>query len=538
MKFIRSREEFEQEIILLHNDGCAIRELSRCFEISRNAVRRIIRAHKNNREHGHDLLKPKRCKALRKSLLDDFKGKIDELLAKFPKITGIRVFEELQAEGYTGGITILRGYLRKRRKSEQGSVIRFETPPGQQAQMDWSPYTIKFVSTGKATVQCFSYILGYSRRQYIDFTIRRDFYSLVRRHQAAFEYFQGVPKECLYDGEKTVILRWEAGRPVFNPAFTAFITHYNCRPIGCTPRHPQTKGKVEAPFKYVESNLLGGREFSDLEDLRAKARWWLAEKSDLHRHDTTKRPPLELFLEQEQMRLLPLPTHPYDTAEVALMVCRPSGHVLFETNWYSVPADYIADILSIKATEQEVLIYSPELTLVAEHARAVAGSGKTIEEPAHMRPKKARYGLEPVREAFMALGDAAGEYLQGLTAKQPKNCGFHARYILHLKESYSSDDIHQALVHALRYQAFDGKAIERILKAKATPRTLEAVRNEQAQKELAKTLPRIVQRPLAEYSNLLCKLEDENESSSGGDHPDQNLWLSCDLEVNGNSEST
>ena len=70
--------------------------------------------------------------------------------------------------------------------------------------MDWSPYTIPFTRSGKCTVQCFSYILGFSRRQYIDFTTHRDFYSLIRRHQDAFQYYGGVPKECLYDSEKKI----------------------------------------------------------------------------------------------------------------------------------------------------------------------------------------------------------------------------------------------------------------------------------------------------------------------------------------------
>jgi transposase len=526
MKFIRNREELEQELVLMHRDGCPIRELSRRFEISRNAVRRILRAHKKRRDQGHDRLKARPAGVKRKSLLDDFSEKIEELLKKFPKISGLRIYEELQTAGYSGGITILRDNLRTRRKSEREPQIRFETAPGLQGQVDWSPYKVKFLRTGKATVQCFSYILGYSRRQFIEFTLDRKFCNMVRRHQDAFSHYQGVPAECLYDGEKTVILRWEAGKPVFNPAFTLFITHYNCRPIACRPRRPQTKGKVEAPFQYVEGNLLGGREFQDLEDLKATARWWLAEKSDRHIHDTTRRPPIELFMEEEQSRLQPIPLHPYDTSEVALLVCRPEGLVLFETNWYSVPSEYIADILSLKATEREILIYSPELKLVARHERYPVGKGLKSEDPNHHSPKKSRYGLESVREGFLGLGEAAEVFLKGLTDKQPKNCGFHARYILHLKENYLSEDIHRALEHALRYHAFDGKAIERILMAQAKTRTLESVRNERAKEELAQTLPKIMQRPLAEYSALFEKGERTDECNDGREQSDQDKRVS------------
>jgi hypothetical protein len=390
--------------------------------------------------------------------------------------------------------------------------------PGSRGKWIGAPYTIPFTRTGKACVLCFSYILGFSRRQYIDFTANRKFFTLIRRHQDAFRHFEGVPKQCLYDGEKTVLLRWEAGRPVYNPAFIAFITHYHCKPIGV--RRPQTKGKVEAPFLYVEKNLLNGRHFQDLDDLRATARWWLREKSDTHVHETTHRRPLELFMEQERGALQPLPLHDYDSSEVALRVCSIDGFLDLETNRYSVPYEYVADILTLKATEHEVFISSPEIELVAQHERWPQGAAKTIEKPEHRGSKKIRYGLEPVRDAFLALGDSAEAFLAGLKETCPRNCGFHARFILHLKETYHADDITMALHHALCYRAFDAKAIERILRAKAKPRSLESVRNEQARKELEKTLPRIEQRPLDEYGTLLSNEEKEDDKGSEHRGPD------------------
>jgi len=526
MNFIRDRQELEQTLILMHHEGRSIRELCRQFHLGRNTVRRILRAHARRRDDGHEVL----TKRLRRaSKLDGFDPEIKKLLEKYPDITGLRIYEELKEAGYGGGISILRERLKKLRPPKREPVIRFETEPGQQGQMDWSPYTIPFTRTGKSQVQCFSYILGFSRRQYINFTLHRDFYTLIRRHQDAFQYYGGVPKECLYDNEKTVVLRWECGRPVFNPAFTAFITHYHCKPIACRQGRAETKGKIEAPFKYVEGNLLNGREFQDLEDLRAIARWWLKEKSDLHIHDTTRHAPLELF---SQERLQPLPPHPYDSSEVALRVCDPDGFIQFETNYYSAPSEHIADILSLKATDQEILIYSPELELIAQHQRYPAGLGQRVENPDHFKTKRVRYGLEPVREAFLELGEMAEAFLKGLTERHPRNCGFQARYILRMKEHYQSEAIHRAMEHAIRYQAFEARAIERILRAKAIPRTLESVRNERARQELQKALPKITQRPLDQYSELL---REENDHA-GGD-PDKNPTASGDPEASGNPES-
>lgn len=503
VRVIKTREDLEQHLVVMHSrQGWSIRALAKHFDVSRNTVRQILRKHQARRDHGQDTVlcgKPVK----RGSKLDAYEKPIKQLLEKYPKITGQRLYEEVVAGGYNGGISILRDHLRRiRPRSKKEPVIRFETEPGLQGQMDWSPYTIKF-TTGTLKVQCFSYILGFSRRHFIDFTLRRDFFTLIRRHQDAFTHFGGVPAQCLYDSEKTVVLRWEAGRPIINPAFAAFITHYCVRPVICRRGRAETKGKVERPFQYVEGNLLCGREFRDLDDLRAQARWWLREKSDTHLHETTGRPPLELFLEQEAAALHPLPVYPYDAGEVALRVCDIEGYIAFETNRYPVPYEYVADILTMKATEKEILIYSPELDLLVRHERLPAGAGIRVDDKAIHGGKTVRYGLEPVRDQFQALGDHAEEFLLGLQNSEKKNAGFHARHILRQKEQYHCHDIDLALGHACRYHAYDCKAVERILLSKAQPRTLESIRNQKAARDLGAVLPEINQRSLDEYDLLL-----------------------------------
>jgi transposase len=502
VEYIHSREELENLVIAKHAGGWSIRALTRHFSMGRNTIRRILRKNRRQRDTGHDALDRPRT-VVRRSKLDTFKPMIQDLLKEHPDITGVRVYEELAGNGFDGGSTIVTDYLRKiRRRPKKEPVVRFETEPGLQGQMDWSPYSLPFTRTGRQKVQCFSYVLGFSRRQYIDFAPNHNFFTLIRRHQDAFAHFEGVPKTCLYDNEKTVVLRWEGGQPVYNPAFVAFITHYHCRPIACARGRAKTKGKVEAPFQYVEKNLLNARRFTDMEDLRAMARWWMSNRSDVHIHDTTRRPPLELFLEKEQSALTALPVHAYDTAEVALRVCRVDGFVEHDTNLYSVPYEYIADILTVKATETEIIVYGPELNVIAQHERKPLGADEKVEDPAHRKSEKIRYGLEPVKEAFLALGDQAEAFLKGLKERHPRYCGFQARYILQLKARYHCKDIHAALVHALKYYAFDGKTIERILKARFRPRPLEAVGHRSVQQDLS-SLPEIKQRPLDDYCRFL-----------------------------------
>jgi hypothetical protein len=107
-----------------------------------------------------------------------------------------------------------------------------------------------------------------------------------------------------------------------------------------------------------------------------------------------------------------------------------------------------------------------------------------------------------VKATFLSLGDNAQAFLDGLKGRHRHHCGFQARYILRLKEQYHCDDIHAALVHAAKYYAFDGKAVERILKARHTPRQLEQMSTRSAAQCTA-LLPQIKQRPLEAYSAFL-----------------------------------
>jgi len=182
--FATSREQLEHEVVTLYAQGEFVRTIARHVGIGRNTVRRILRRHQAQRDQGHDLLGGKKPVLPRASKLDLFVPQMQELLKKYPDITGQRILEELRDAGYDGGRSIFSERLLKLRpRPKREPHMRFETDPGLQGQMDWSPYTLKFSRTGKTDVLCFSYILGFSRRQYIDFTLHRDHFTLIRRHQ-------------------------------------------------------------------------------------------------------------------------------------------------------------------------------------------------------------------------------------------------------------------------------------------------------------------------------------------------------------------
>ena len=136
------------------------------------------------------------------------------------------------------------------------------------------------------------------------------------------------------------------------------------RPWACQVRRPQTKGKVERPFYYIEMNLLNGRQFRSLQHLNESARWWLAEVADKRIHGTTKKTPLELHTEALP-HLLALPSLQFDTAQVVYRIVDTDGTIQIANNRYSVPWQLVAELLPVRILEAELVVYNRSLLEIA-----------------------------------------------------------------------------------------------------------------------------------------------------------------------------
>ncbi len=419
----------------------------------------------------------------RGSKLDEFDSKIQQLLDRYPNITVTRIFEELQKEGYHGGYTILRQRVKTlRRQPKKPLVVRFETGPGVQAQMDWSVYEIDFTAEGRRRVNLFSYLLSYSRRQYIYFTQRQDFDATIRQHVAAFRHLGGLAATCLYDNMKVVVTRWDDEQPIYNTRFLSFATYYGYRPWACRPRRPETKGKVERPFHYVELSLLNGRTFRSLEHLNEVTRWWLANVADVRTHRRTKKRPLDAHAE-ELPELLPLPEQDYDTARVVYRLVDVEGFIVYEGNQYSVPWQLVGQVLPARITETELIVYDCHIRQIANHLLILGQTGKQQVDPQHRPPKDYARQLEELRQRFGELGEVASRFLEGLLKKQ--RCGKHqAQRVLALVHGYHRHDVVQAMERAIRYHAYSLSSLERILNMQATPKASWQIMSEEQQDTL------------------------------------------------------
>ncbi|MGH7440633.1 MAG: IS21 family transposase [Polyangiaceae bacterium] len=489
----------------LDKQGEARRAIARALGVSRNTVRALLEAHAAGRKAEHIALPPAPSRAPRPSKIDAFRPRVAELLARFPDITAQRVFEILKDEGFGGGYTGVKKLLRKVRPPPRPapSLVTPDYGPGEMAESDWSPYEILFTTGKKAIVQALSYVLVSSTRKYFGLYETNDLHALMDGHALAFARFEGCALECKYDSQKPVVLRWEGRQPIYNPRFLAFSSHYEFRPLAVRRGHPNDKPRTERSFWEVERSFLNGREFRDLDDMRAQLAVWLDRVVDHRRYD--KRTALERFA-VEKDHLVSLPRHPYDTARVMYRVCGIDGFIAWAGNRYAVPYDHVTDLLPVRVTQRELFVYAADLRCVARHELAPRGAGAKL-DPAGLHPppqRKSPIDLDQLRVAFHGMGVRAAEFFRLISAGSPRAWAWQARQILLLRERYSTEELDSALGHAASFGALEHAAVERILATRATPRTLDEYVAEDAARRIEASLGHACTQPrdLTEYDRL------------------------------------
>jgi hypothetical protein len=276
--------------------------------------------------------------------------------------------------------------------------------------------------------------------------------------------------------------------------------------------------KVERPFGYAEKNLLNGRTFSSLEHLNKVTTNWLATRADLRIHQETKRRPIDLY-QEEKPHLLPLPGHPYDTAQVLYRTVNSEGCVAYLQNFYSVPWQRIGELLPLRITEKELIVYGPDLAEIAPHELCPAGSaGQKRSQPDHLPGRDHYHKVELLKERFAELGAEAARFLDGIiqTRRRGKDEAFR---VLGLLGTYRREDLVKALERACRYRAFSFSAVERILAAQARPRSEWEALQDEAREHLNAVFrePSLLPRPTAEYQELLDGMENPTPESEADD---------------------
>jgi transposase len=289
-----------------------------------------------------------------------------------------KLYQEIRDLGYPGKETQVRSFVQSYRtpRSSQATV-RFETDPGQQAQVDWGHFGHIIHHEKRRRLYAFVMTLGWSRAMYLEFTVSADMAMWLRAHVHAFHYLGGVTQEVLHDNLKTAVLsRNRDGTVRWHPRYLDFADYYGFTPRACQPYRAQTKGKVENAIRYVRGNFWTGLRYTDLLDLNRQARCWLDRVANVRIHGTTGDVPFER-LSEEQLR--PIHSKPdYDTSLVTYRRCSRDCMISYEGNHYSVPAAYAGARLQVKVTESdELTVFNEQGAVIAWHP-LVLGTNQRI----------------------------------------------------------------------------------------------------------------------------------------------------------------
>ena len=354
------------EITELKRQGLTIQAISALTGFDRKTIRKY-------------LLKPDGVPAYRPrpkppGKLDAFKPYLQERLQA--GVWNARVLlRELRERGFDGSYTLLTDWLRPQRQSAGVvAVRRFETPPGEQAQVDWGHLGSIEIDGVEHKLWGFTFTLGYSRMMMAEAALDQKLGTLLRMHEEAFRQLDGVPREILYDRMKTVWLETdERGEIVWNPVFLDFARYWGFTPRLCRPYRAQTKGKVESGVKYVRRNFLcglQGREPSGLQDLNAQLRQWVWTVANQRVHGTTHVQVMARW-DADQLSLQPLNGRPpYPFVDQELRKVARDAFVNWRSSRYSVPWVYAGKQVWVREKEGGLLEVHYGDRRIAEHAQA------------------------------------------------------------------------------------------------------------------------------------------------------------------------
>ena len=251
-------------ILDLHRQGLTVSAIARQLGIDRKTVRRCIARGLEPPAYGP---RPPRQRSTDPLYLR-------ERLTNVPGLTAVRLCRELCERGYTGGYTAVKRAVRAIRPAPLAPFeVRFETPPGEQAQVDLARFVVEFTDEPgvKRIVWLFSLVLGHSRLIWGRFVVHQDMQSVLRCHIAALEAIGGAPREILYDRMKTAVIGEDPdGLVIYNRALLDLARHYGFQPRACKPYRAKTKGKVERPFRYIREDFFLGTSFRNLDDLNVQ----------------------------------------------------------------------------------------------------------------------------------------------------------------------------------------------------------------------------------------------------------------------------
>jgi transposase len=400
-----SSDQLAEVLKLSLVDGLSARQIAKRLSMSRNTVRKML---------GRAPARTQRPSPPRGSILEPYKPEIKDLLEETPEMKAPAVLERLRRLGYSGGITIVRDYVRQMRpRPNREAFLTLDFHPGAAMQVDWADFGYAIPGCPRR-VSALVIALCYSRYLYIEFTLSQTFGTFVRAMERGLDFFGGTTLVDIFDNMKTVVITHNHKTTQFNQKFLAYSRARSFGIRACNPGKGNEKGRVERPIGFVRERFWPGRRFTSLLDLNQQATSWRDEFANNREHAETGKIPALVFKYEEQRLLRPLTENPpFETDDIESTGVTKLFRVGFDRNRYSVPPRLVGQTLVVRANDEVVAAYLG-IKQVALHRRCW-GIGEDIEHPSHRSAaleKKPRAAAGVLPAHLTGLGETGAEYLR------------------------------------------------------------------------------------------------------------------------------
>jgi len=444
-------DETRQAILLMHEKGMKIRQISRTLGISRNTVRTVLKG----------------VTPLEKAHGASFEDEIPLIREVFLQCRGnmVRVQETLAERGIAIGYSTLTRIardqgLREPRKTRAGA---YTFGPGIEMQHDTSPH--KVLLDGKpVTAQCAGLILAYSRRIFIQY------YPCFTRFEAklflaeAFGFMDGVTGRVVIDNTHVIVACGSGPDAQIAPEMEAFSRTYGITFVPHRIGHADRKARIERTFSYVERNFLAGRTFIDWNDLNDQALVWCREKANRKPKRSLGMSPDEAYL-MEKPHLKPLPAYVPPIYETTHRIVDVAGYVNLDTNRYSVPERLIGKKVEVhKHADRVVVVFDHKE--VTSHPRLIGKREAHMTHPGHHGPlfrERVYRGPSVEEQALLGEAEILDRYVSEIKKRSSGRGIARLRRLLSLKRTYPPEPFLAALTKALAYGLFDLSRLEKMI---------------------------------------------------------------------------
>ena len=362
-------------------EGKSERAVAQEFGIARETVRKMLRY---SVPPGY-----RRERPVKRPKLGPWIGVIDAILQEDKnspvkqRHTAKRIFDRLRQEyAYTGGYTIVKDYVRLQQVRTREMFVPLTHAPGK-AQADFGEAWV-IVAGVKCKAHYFAMDLPQSDDCFVAAFPAETTEAFLEGHVRAFAYFEGVPRQILYDNTKLAVAKiLGGGERKKTRAFSELQSHYLFEEKFGRPGKGNDKGKVEGLVGFARRNFfVPVPSFESFEALNADLEQRCVERrgARLRGHTET----IGERFERDRAALLPLPAAPYEACEKCSTRVSALSLVRYRSNDYSVPVAYGHREVFVRGYVGEVVI-SCAAAVIARHRRSYERED-FIFDPVHYLP--------------------------------------------------------------------------------------------------------------------------------------------------------